>query len=84
MIARATSATSIGARGRVASLLCALACVSALAGCAEPPEPDEPIPRCADVGCPLAPSGDPVAWEPCDPDAASCWCGAPDPVECRP
>ncbi len=42
----------------------------------------EPTPCCADLGCPLAPSGSPYIWEPCT--RSVCYCGAPVGKACTP
>lgn len=47
-------------------VLCSIACGD-----------NESLPTCAELGCIYAPSGSPVAWEPCSADAATCWCLAP-------
>ena len=62
------------------------ALIAALAACADP---DPPLPACADLGCVAAPSGSPLAWEPCPDEAEVCWCaipvdGAPVALECVP
>ena len=35
----------------------------------------DPLPVCAALGCPAAPSGSAELWEPCF--EAVCWCGSP-------
>ena len=35
----------------------------------------DPLPVCAALGCPAAPSGSAELWEPCLDDV--CWCGSP-------
>lgn len=42
-----------------------------LAGCLDTVAA-ESSPTCADLGCPVAPSGSPELWEPCT--TSVCWC----------
>lgn len=37
----------------------------------------ETVPTCAELGCPNAPSGSSIIWEPCAADQEICYCGAP-------
>ncbi len=53
--------------------IAAVALVLALVGCLDDAKP---LPTCAELGCPIAPSGSPDQWEPCD-DGGICWCGVP-------
>jgi len=52
----------------------------ALVGC-----DDAELPSCADLGCPLRPSGDPGTWEPCEGDVCFCFVAPPElAVACTP
>lgn len=41
----------------------------------------DPLPACADLGCPNAPSGDSSIWTPCDSDECFCVVDS-EPVAC--
>lgn len=58
--------------------------IAMVVGCGTEPA----LPTCAELGCGVAASGDPVEWSPCKDD--TCWCSlpphgyttAPAPVAC--
>lgn len=60
-------------------LVCLFALVAAV-GCVDC-ERYEQVRSCADLGCPVAPSGTPDVWTPCTGN--QCWCWAIDGVSER-
>lgn len=49
-------------------LVVMLTVLTAALGCVEDDQP----PSCADLGCPMEPSGDPHQWAPCESDLCYC------------